>query len=326
MEDSAEELQFFLSALANSSGLCYYEKTNARYGGICVEKDILNLLQLKAPTFSKGQRSIARFITESYDKAAFMTASRLGKTVGVSESTVVRFAVDLGYDGYPSMQKAMQEMVLNRLTSVQRIEVANDRIGDQDIISMVLHSDVEKLRQTSENINREAFRAAVNAILGARRIYIIGVRSTAPLANFLGYYLGYMFNNVRLITTSGVSEMFEKVVDISADDVVIAFSFPRYSTSTVKGVHYCRSIGATVIGLTDNELSPLGENSDYVLTCKSDMVSLVDSLVAPLSVVNALIVALASKRERELAKTFDSLERLWEEYHVYEKRVDRNEV
>lgn len=287
-----------------------------------MSSDILALLQEKELNFSKGQRSIARFITESYDKAAFMTASRLGKTVGVSESTVVRFAVELGYDGYPSMQKAMQEMVLNRLTSVQRIEVTNDRIGGQDIVSMVLQSDMDKLRQTGEMVSREDFQAAVNAILGAKRIYIMGVRSTAPLANFLGYYLNYMFNNVHLITTSGASEMFEKIVGVNADDVVVAFSFPRYSTTTVKGVQYCRSTGATVIGLTDNKMSPLGQNCDHVLVAKSDMVSLVDSLVAPLSVINALIVALAAKRERELAKTFNNLERVWEEYHVYEKRVE----
>ena len=287
-----------------------------------MSSDILALLQEKELNFSKGQRSIARFITESYDKAAFMTASRLGKTVGVSESTVVRFAVELGYDGYPSMQKAMQEMVLNRLTSVQRIEITNDRIGGQDIVSMVLQSDMDKLRQTGEMVSREDFQAAVNAILGAKRIYIMGVRSTAPLANFLGYYLNYMFNNVHLITTSGASEMFEKIVGVNADDVVVAFSFPRYSTTTVKGVQYCRSTGATVIGLTDNKMSPLGQNCDHVLVAKSDMVSLVDSLVAPLSVINALIVALAAKRERELAKTFNNLERVWEEYHVYEKRVE----
>lgn len=287
-----------------------------------MSSDILALLQEKELNFSKGQHSIARFITESYDKAAFMTASRLGKTVGVSESTVVRFAVELGYDGYPSMQKAMQEMVLNRLTSVQRIEVTNDRIGGQDIVSMVLQSDMDKLRQTGEMVSREDFQAAVNAILGAKRIYIMGVRSTAPLANFLGYYLNYMFNNVHLITTSGASEMFEKIVGVNADDVVVAFSFPRYSTTTVKGVQYCRSTGATVIGLTDNKMSPLGQNCDHVLVAKSDMVSLVDSLVAPLSVINALIVALAAKRERELAKTFNNLERVWEEYHVYEKRVE----
>ena len=284
--------------------------------------DILSILQAKAPTFSKGQRLIARYITEAYDKAAFMTANRLGKTVGVSESTVVRFAVDLGFDGYPSMQKAMQEMVLNRLTSVQRIEVANDRIGDQDVVSMVLQSDMEKLRQTGESVNRIQFRSAVDAILKAKRVFIMGVRSAAPLANFLGYYLNYMFNNVHIITTSAAGEMFEKIVGVNPDDVVIAFSFPRYSTSTVKGAQYCRSTGATVIGLTDSELSPLGQNCDHVLVAKSDMVSLVDSLVAPLSVINALIVAIAARREEELSNTFNTLERIWEEYHVYEKQGD----
>ena len=282
--------------------------------------DILAILQAKAPTFSKGQRLIARYITESYDKAAFMTANRLGKTVGVSESTVVRFAVDLGFDGYPSMQKAMQEMVLNRLTSVQRIEVTNDRIGDQDVVSLVLQSDMEKLRRTNETLDREEFRAAVSAVLNARRVFVLGVRSTAPLANFLGYYLNYMLDNVQTVTASGSSEMFENIVGITAEDVVIAFSFPRYSTSTVKGAQYCRSTGATVIGVTDTKLSPLGQNCDHVLVAKSDMVSLVDSLVAPLSVVNALIVAIATQREQELSNTFTTLERIWEEYNVYEKQ------
>ena len=285
--------------------------------------DILAILQEKEPTFSKGQKRIARYLTEAYDKAAFMTANRLGKTVGVSESTVVRFAVDLGFDGYPSMQKAMQEMVLNRLTSVQRLEVANDRIGDQDVVSMVLHSDIEKLRQTSETVDRSEFRAAVNAILKAKRVYILGVRSVAPLANFLGYYLNYMFNNVHVISGVSAGEMFEKIVSVNSEDVVIAFSFPRYSSSTTKGAKYCRSAGATVIGITDSKLSPLGQCSDHVLVAKSDMVSLVDSIVAPLSLVNALIVAVASKREKELSQTFANLERIWDEYDVYEKQAER---
>ncbi|MBR4990086.1 MAG: MurR/RpiR family transcriptional regulator [Oscillospiraceae bacterium] len=285
--------------------------------------DILTILQEKAPTFSKGQRRIAQYILEAYDKAAFMTANRLGKTVGVSESTVVRFAVDLGFDGYPSMQKAMQEMVLNRLTSVQRIEVANDRLGDQDVISMVLHSDMEKLRQTDETLDRNEFTAAVNAILKAKRVYILGVRSVAPLANFLGYYLNYMFNNVHVVSGFSAGEMFEKIVGVNADDVVIAFSFPRYSSSTTKGAQYCRSAGATVIGFTDSKQSPLGQCCDHVLIAKSDMVSLVDSLVAPLSVINALIVAIAAKREKEISRTFANLERIWDEYNVYEKQVDR---
>lgn len=291
-----------------------------------MNQDFLTLLQEKTLDFSKGQRRIAQYITQAYDKAAFMTASRLGATVGVSESTVVRFAVDLGFDGYPSMQKAMQEMVLNRLTSVQRIEVANDRLGDQDIISMVVRSDIEKLRQTDETVNRSEFSNAVNAILKAKRVYIIGVRSVAPLANFLGYYLNYMFNNVHVISGMSTGEMFEKIVGVNSEDVVIAFSFPRYSASTTKGARYCRSAGATVIGFTDSKLSPLGQCSDYVLLAKSDMVSLVDSLVAPLSLVNALIVAIASKREKELSRTFENLERIWDEYDVYEKQVKEDEV
>ena len=285
--------------------------------------DILSILKERHPEFSKGQRRIAQYITESYDKAAFMTASKLGKTVGVSESTVVRFAVDLGFDGYPSMQKAMQEMVLNRLTSVQRIEVANDRIGNQDVVSMVLQSDIEKLRQTAENVDRKEFQAAVDAVLAAKNIYILGVRSVAPLANFLGYYLNYMFNNVRTVTASGTSEMFEQIVGIGREDVVIAFSFPRYSAATLKAAQYCRSTGATVIAITDNREAPLAQSADRVICAKSDMVSLVDSLVAPLSVVNALIVAIAAKREKELHRTFDALERIWDQYHVYEKRDEK---
>ena len=284
--------------------------------------DILSLLQENEATFSKGQKRIAHYIMESYDKAAFMTANRLGKTVGVSESTVVRFAVDLGFDGYPTMQKAMQEMVLNRLTSVQRLEVASDRIGDQDILSMVIQSDIEKLRRTGELVSKEAFQASVDAVLGAKRVFILGVRSTAPLANFLGYYLNYMFNNVHIVTASGVGEMFEKIVGMKSDDVVIAFSFPRYSSSVVKAAQYCRSTGAEVIAITDNQESPLGQCATHVLCAKSDMVSLVDSLVAPLSVVNALIVAIAAKREKELHRTFEELEHIWEEYHVYQKRDD----
>ena len=287
-----------------------------------MKDDILLILEEKAPTFSKGQRKIAAYINEAYDKAAFLTASKLGKTVGVSESTVVRFAVELGYDGYPEMQKAMQEMVMNRLTSVQRMGIANDRIGNQDVLSSVLQADADKIRQTSETVSRDAFRQSVNAILRARRIYILGVRSASALANFTGYYLNYMFDNVQVITASGAGEMFENLVGVSDEDVILAFSFPRYSTATLKAAQYCRSVGATVIGLTYSNISPLAQSCDHVLAAKSDMVSLVDSLVAPLSVVNALIVSLASAREQELKKSFDTLERVWEEYNVYEKRVD----
>ena len=283
--------------------------------------DILTNIHNKLTTFSKGQRRIATYILESYDKAAFLTAGALGKITQVSESTVVRFAAELGYDGYPAMQRALQEMVLNRLTSVQRIEVANDRMKDQDVISTVFHSDIEKLRQTEETVSREEFQNAVNAILKAKRVYILGVRSVAPLASFLGYYLNYMFNNVHVITGVSQGEMFEKIVSVGPEDVVIAFSFPRYSASTTKGARYCCSAGATVIGITDSKLSPLGQCCDHVLVAKSDMVSLVDSLVAPLSMINALIVAIAAKKEREVAHTFETLERIWDEYNVYEKQA-----
>ena len=185
---------------------------------------------------------------------------------------------------------------------------------------MVLQADADKLRQTNDTVDRDAFQAAVNAVLGARRIYLLGVRSASVLVNFLGYYLNYMFDNVHVITASGTSEIFEKLVNVSQEDVVIAFSFPRYSVSTVKGVQYCHSVGAKVIGITNSNLSPLGQVSDYVLVAKSDMVSLVDSLVAPLSVVNALIVAIAARREKELEAKFSELERVWERYHVYEKQ------
>ena len=288
-----------------------------------MENDILSVLQSGSASFSKGQRRIAQYILDEYEKAAFMTAARLGKNVGVSESTVVRFAVSLGFDGYPSMQKAMQEMVLNRLTSVQRLEVASDRIGDQDIVSMVLQSDAEKLRRTDETLSREDFNNAVNSIVDAKRVYILGVRSAAPLANFLGYYLRYLSDNVYIVTASGASEMFEQIVGVNSDDTVIAFSFPRYSTTVVKGAQYCASAGATVIGLTDSKISPLAQVCDHVLLAKSDMVSLVDSLVAPLSVVNALIVGVTKRRSVELARRLDALEHIWSDYDVYEKRVEK---
>ncbi len=287
-----------------------------------MNQDFFKLLKEKTPGFSKGQRRIAQYILESYDKAAFMTASKLGKTVGVSESTVVRFAMELGFDGYPTMQKAMQEMVVNRLTSVQRIEVTNDRIGDQDVVSAVLQSDMELLRKTSERLDRNEFRTAVDTLLKARRIYVLGVRSTAALANFFGYYMNFMFSDVHVVTASGAHEMFEKIVSVGPEDAVVAFSFPRYSTTLAKGVRYCRNTGATVIGLTDSRMSPLGQNCDHVLLAKSDMLSLVDSLAAPLSVTNALLVALAAEREQELARNFGNLENIWEEYNVYEKQVD----
>ena len=288
--------------------------------------DILTVIQSRMSKFSKGQKLIAKYILSAYDKAAFMTASKLGGVVQVSESTVVRFAVGLGYDGYPEMQKALQEMILNRLTSVQRMEVTNDRIGDRDVLSMVLQADIDKIRQTNELADRQTFAAAVNTILNAAHIYIIGVRSSAPLANFLGFYYGYMFDNVCVVNNVGVGDLFERLIRITPEDVVIGISFPRYSTSTTKAVQFCRDVGARVIALTDYADSPVGRCADHVLVAKSDMVSLVDSLVAPLSLINALIVATAQRREGELSHTFAELERIWDKYEVYERAINEKPV
>ena len=284
-----------------------------------MSKDILSVIQTNMSTFSKGQKLIAGFILESYDKAAFMTASRLGKTVNVSESTVVRFAAELGYDGYPAMQKALQEMIRSKLTSIQRIEVSNDRIGNQDILSMVMQSDIEKIRMTLEETDRASFRQAVDAILSAHRIYILGVRSAAALADFLGFYFNLIFDNIVLVHTTSASEIFEQLLRVGPEDVVIGISFPRYSSRTVKAMRFAKDRGANVIALTDSEASPLAEAATETLLAKSDMASFVDSLVAPLSLINALIVAIGRKKNDDLSQTFETLEQIWDEYEVYEK-------
>ena len=282
-------------------------------------RDVLASIQSNMSTFSKGQKLIANFILESYDKAAFMTASRLGKKVGVSESTVVRFAAELGYDGYPDMQKSLQKMIRNRLTSVQRIEVTNDRIGDQDLVSMVLQSDMEKIRLTLEELDRDAFDHAVKAIVSAKRIYIIGVRSSAAIASFLGFYFNLIFDNVVNVTAGTASEMFEHLLRVGEDDVVIGVSFPRYSSRTVQAMSFARDRKATTVAITDSEASPLAPICKYTLKARSDMASFGDSLVAPLSLVNALLVAVSRAKNDDLANTFQTLERIWEDYGVYEK-------
>jgi len=282
-------------------------------------RDILQLIQNNMSTFSKGQKRIAAFIQESYDKAAFMTASKLGKTVSVSESTVVRFAAELGYDGYPAMQKALQEMIRNKLTSIQRIEVANDRIGDHDIMSMVMQSDIDKIRMTMEESSRADFSGAVDAIVEAKRIYILGVRSSVAVSSFLGFYFNLIFDNVVQVHSNSASEMFEQLLRVGEGDVVIGVSFPRYSRRTVQALRFARDRKAKVIAITDSAASPLAETAHHTLLAKSDMASFVDSLVAPLSLVNALIVAVSRKRKDDLAHTFETLEEIWDEYEVYEK-------
>ena len=281
--------------------------------------DLMSKIQSGMSEFSKGQRSIARYIIEHYDKAAFMTASKLGATVGVSESTVVRFATELGYGGYPHLQKALQEMIRNKLTAVQRMEVTNDRMGNRDVLRAVLNSDIEKIRLTLDELDQETFNTVVEEILNANHIYILGVRSSYALSSFIGFYFNLMFDNVRLVHTTSASEAFEQILRVGEGDVVLGISFPRYSRRTLQALEYARDSGATVIALTDSRLSPLSQTAHYTLIAKSDMASFVDSLVAPLSVINALIVALGMRKQQEVSDIFNKLETIWDEYQVYEK-------
>ncbi len=268
---------------------------------------------------SKGQKRIAEYIEEHYDKAAFMTASKLGETVGVSESTVVRFAVEIGYDGYPKLQKAMQELIKDKLTSVQRIEVTSTRFGDENILESVLNQDIEKIKRTIEEISHEDFRAAVKAIVEAENIYIFAVRSSSALANFLGYYFDLIFGNVRVVSTTSKIEIYEKLLHINENDVIIGISFPRYSKTAVEGMKFASDRHASVIAITDSMISPLVGPADHVLLASSDMASIVDSLVAPLSLINALIVATVLEKKASVENTFQRLETYWDKYDVYAK-------
>jgi Transcriptional regulators len=287
-----------------------------------MERDILAQINKEDHKFSKSQRKIGAYIASNYDKAAFMTAGRLGESVGVSESTVVRFATELGYDGYPSMRRAMQDMVRNRLTAVQRIEVARQQIDGGNLLDAVLSADIEKLRITLEEVNKEDFNRAVDEILAAHTIYIVGMRSSTSLANFMGFYLNLLLDNVRLLHDTSVSEVYEQVFRIHEGDVFIGISYPRYSSRTIKAMQFAKSAGATVIGITDGLSSPFVGLADVNLFAKSDMVSFLDSLVAPMSLINALIVAIGYRRPESLSDTFDHLEGIWNQYDVYEKLSD----
>lgn len=273
----------------------------------------------KMPEFSKGQRLIAKYIEEHYDKVAFMTASRLGATVGVSESTVVRFATEIGYAGYPELQQAMQEMIRSKLTSVQRMEVTASHIGSGDVLSSVMNQDIDMIRRTLEETSRPDFYAAVDGIVGAHRIYILGTRSSSSLASFLFYYFNLLFENVQIVTSTSEAEIFEQMIRVNENDAVIGISFPRYSRKAVKAMSFARDRGAKVIAITDSLLSPMAEPADHLLLARSDMASIVDALVAPLSMINALIVTVALKKKEEVTGMFQSLEDIWDEYGVYEK-------
>ncbi len=269
------------------------------------------------PTLSKGHKKIADFIKSNYEKASFMTAASLGKAVGVSESTVVRFASNIGFDGYPELQKYLQEAVKSHLTSVQRMDVAASRYGSDDFVDRAFMTDVEMIKQTRDSISREAFSKSAEAINKAKKIYILGVRSSAALASFAAFYLRFLYENVVLIDTSASSELFEQMFRISSEDVCIAISFPRYSNQTVKALSFAKSRGATIISITDGEMSPIAPYATHLLVAKSSMVSFVDSLVAPLSVINALVAASAREKREDVYNDFKALEEIWDEYHVY---------
>ena len=279
--------------------------------------ELLNKIDKNYEQMSKGQKLLADYILKNYDKAVFLTAAKLGKVVGVSESTVVRFATQLGYQGYPGFQKALEELVRNKLNSIQRMEVTYGRISQSEILASVLQSDVEKIKLTLANMDQNAFELAVDTILNAKRIYVVGIRSCAPLANFLSFYLNLIFDNVTSVHTNSSSEIFEQLIRIGAEDVIIGISFPRYSMRTLKALEFASNRKAKVITLTDSVHSPMTLYSSCNLIARSDMASIVDSLVAPLSVVNALVVALCMKKQKDVIATLATLEQIWDEYQVY---------
>lgn len=283
-------------------------------------------VDLTTKKLSKGHKKLIKYISENYDKAAFMTASKLGETVGVSESTVVRFASEMGYKGYPELQKELQQMIKSKLTAVQRMEVSSNLIGEDDAIKKVLNGDIELIRDTLDSVSDTEFKNAVEIINKASKIYILGVRSSAALASFLYFYLHPVFENVVLVDTSSGSEMFEQMFRISENDVCVAISFPRYSKQTINALRFINDRGTKIIAITDSAVSPIAEYADTLLVAKSDMVSVVDSLVAPLSLINALIVALTFSRREEVYNNFNKLESIWDEYQVYDKADgDENE-
>ncbi len=284
-----------------------------------MNKNLLVLMEERMPEFSKGQKRIARYILDHYDKAAYMTASRLGSIVEVSESTVVRFAIEVGFDGYPEMQRALQELIRTRLTAVQRVDVTNSLIGEDDVLDKVLGSDADKIRRTLDEIDRKSFDEAVEKIVAARSIYIIGVRSSSTLAGFLNFNFRMILDNVKFVQTTSGSEMFEQIMSIGPEDVLIAISFPRYSKRIINAVEYATGAGADVISITDSRQSPIAAGADQLLLARSDMVSFVDSLVAPLSIINAIIVAVARKKPDDVRERLEKLEHIWDEYDVYDK-------
>ena len=304
----------------NMNGLREMKREDTEQG-----KDLMRLIQVKFPRLSKGQKLIAEYILKNYDKAAFMTAARLGNSVGVSESTVVRFANELGFSGYPKLQKALQELIKNKLTTVQRLELSNDFISDGDALRGVLKADMENIRATLEKINSHTFEQVLNSIFKAKNIYIIGLRSSTAIAGFLGFYLNVILQNVRMVSY-GISDVFEQMINVHEGDLVIGIGFPRYAAKTIDALDFAKSKGADVVAITDSLLSPLATKADYTLIAQSNMASFVDSLVAPLSVVNALIISVGMREKENVTETFNNLEKIWQNYNVYSYNKNLSDV
>ena len=282
------------------------------------ELSLLESIRSGYDTLSKGQKKIAGFILDNYVSAAYMTAARLSKETGVSESTVVRFAAELGYEGYPEMQEALQEMLKNRLTPVQRIDLAAERIGD-DILAATLSADIANLKATLAQTDKDNFAAIVDMLLYAKTVYIVGNRSSTSLANFMYFYFSIISDKAKLVQNASGSDIFEQLLRIDEGDVLVAISFPRYSRRTVDAMNFARDAGAFSVAITDCEKSPIARLADRVLYAHNEMASFVDSLVAPLSLINALISAVGQKRQREISKIYTRLEDIWEKYNIYDK-------
>lgn len=286
---------------------------------------LLSIIDSKFDKFSKGQKKIARYVTEHYETAAFMTAAKMGETVDVSESTVVRFATELGYKGYPEFQKDLQDLIRSKLTGIQRIDVFDARTRGENIVENTMKNDSQLLLNTLQTVSQENFDASVKAIMNAKKIYILGVRSASFLAGFLSYYFKLIFDNVVLIDVSSDSEIYEEIFRINKGDVCIAISMPRYSKLTIRAVRFMKDRGIEVIAITDNANAPIARMSDYVLEAKSGMASIVDSLVAPLSLMNALIAAITLEKGEELRENYEALEKIWDQYEVYDKFEETSE-
>lgn len=278
--------------------------------------DLIKNIQIKFSSMSKGRKLIAEYILKHYDKVAFMTAAKLGVCVGVSESTVVRFATELDFNGYPQLQKSLQELVKTKLTTVQRLDLNNNFISEKSTLKNVLKSDIENIRETLEKIDADTFDNVVNNIFSAKRIYILGLRSSTALAEFLGFYLNFILDNVKVVR-GGISDIFEQILSITSEDLVIGIGFPRYSTQTIEALNYARKKGTRVVAITDSILSPLATKADYTLIAQSNMASFVDSLVAPLSVINALIITVGLREKEKISESFSELERIWEDHGVF---------